>query len=507
MIARRSFLKPLLATTLSLLSGSVLLSAPAPVAAQPQVSCVPQEVLVGVTPGFERLARLNIEATLGHVIERLPSLGVYRVKLRAGLGVDRAVLEASRVAGLAYIEPNYLYSAFEDPNDPDYAKLQWAPQKVQADLAWPLWKSRTPTVIAVLDTGIDLNHPDLENKLFRDSAGTVIGYDFINGEIYPKDDHGHGTHCAGIAAAQINNKIGMAGIAGWNADLSGSDSNDTKIMPIKVLDAKGSGSVLAIAKGITFAVENGAKVISMSLGSTETSTTLTEAINYAWSKGCVLVAAAGNSGVSAKAYPAASPNVISVAATDSTDTLASFSNYGSWVLCAAPGVKIYSTYPGGYNTLSGTSMAAPLVAGEVALLASHAPDLSNAALKAFVLKNVDPYKRYGNRTIKGGRVNVYKAIFAINSVPVAPSGLVATAKSRSQITLTWTDNSTNEANFVLERSLDKVTFTAVATLAANATSYTNSSLTANKLYYYRIRTVNAYGSSDYSNTASATTLK
>ncbi len=151
-------------------------------------------------------------------------------------------------------------------------------------------------------------------------------------------------------------------------------------------------------------------------------------------------------------------------------------------------------------------MAAPLVAGEVALLASHAPNLSNAALRDFVLNNTDPVKSFSGRTIKGGRVNIYKAIFAINSLPAPPSNLSATAKSRSQITLTWTDNSTNEANFVLERSLDNITFTTVATLVAGAKTYTNSSLIANKLYYYRLRAKNTYGVSDYSNVASARTL-
>ena len=510
---RQKFLRFLFATTLNLAGSGMLLATPARVVAQTDAARVPNEILVGVapetalsTPEALRSTRARIESTLGHVIGRIPSLGVYRVRLRSGQSVASAVADQGRVVGVAYVEPNYKFTAFDNPNDPAYAAQQWAPQKVHAELAWPLWSPKAATVIAIVDTGVTLNHPDLENKLYRDSSGNVIGYDFVNGDASPADDHGHGTHCAGIAAAQVNNGVGMAGIAGWSADPFGSDIHSTKIMPVKVLDASGSGSLLAVANGITFAADNGAKIISLSLGATASSTTLTNAIAYAWNKGCIVVAAAGNSSSSVKSYPAACANVISVAATDTNDTLASFSNYGSWVLCAAPGVSIYSTYPGGYANLSGTSMAAPLVAGEAALLASQAPWLSNTVLRNFVLSSVDPYKPYASRTIKGGRVNVFEAIFAVNSLPAAPSVLSGTAKSRTQISLTWMDNSSNEANFVLERSANSVTFSTVATLVAKTTSYTNSSLVANTLYYYRIRAVNSYGSSNYSNTISVRTL-
>lgn len=506
MMNRRRFLKSLFATTLSLWGSSVLLVTPAQVVAQSETGRAPNEVLVGVTPGTTRSIKGNIEATLGRVVGRIPALGVYRVRLRSGQSIANVIADASRVPGIAYIEPNYQFEAFDNPNDPAYAVQQWAPQKVQADRAWPLWSSKAQTVIAIVDTGVTLNHPDLVNKLYRDFNGNVIGYDFVNDDTNPTDDHGHGTHCAGVSAAQINNGVGMAGIAGWNSDPFGSDVNSTKIMPIKVLGANGSGSLVAVANGITFAADNGAKVISLSLGATTASTTLTNAIKYAWDKGCIVVAAAGNSGSSVKTYPAACTNVISVAATDTTDTLASFSNYGTWVLCAAPGVNIFSTIPGGYANMSGTSMAAPLVAGEVALLASQAPWISNTVLRNFVLNSTDPAKAYGAHTIKGGRVNVFEALLAITALPDAPSGLGGVAKSRTQIGLSWTDNSSNEKNFVLERSLNNVTFTTVATLTGNITSYTNGALLANTLYYYRVRAVNTYGSSNYSNTISVRTL-
>ena len=485
------------------------------------VRSVPNEVLVGVTPELAGLSKMNIEATVGRVLEYSPALGVFRVRLYSGLNTTRAATYTSRVMGVNFVEPNYVLSAYDGddddpgygassnavPNDSSFLTQQWAPQKVQADAAWSLWRPNGSSVVAIVDTGVALNHPDLVNKLYRNASGQVIGYDFINNDADPTDDQGHGTHCAGIAAAQVNNGIGISGIAGWDANPLASNSTATRIMPVKVLSASGSGSLAAVASGIVFAADNGADVISLSLGASSSSATLDNAVAYAWSRGCVVVAAAGNSGSSTKSYPGACANVISVAATDTTDTLASFSNYGTWVSCAAPGVGIYSTYlNNSYASLSGTSMATPLVAGEVALLASHAPNLSNVQLRDMVLNNVDAYKPYGTRTIKGKRVNVYKAIFAINSLPAAPSNLVATTKSRSQIALTWRDNSTNEVNCVLERSLDGVTYTVAATLAAGKVSYTNTGLVANKLYYYRVRTKNAYGFSAYSNVARSQTL-
>src|SRR5262249_22194575 len=137
---------------------------------------------------------------------------------------------------------------------------------------------------------------------------------------------------------------GIAGIAGWNPAIANSNSF-TKLMGVKVLDSNGSGSDAGVASGITWAADHGASVISLSLGSNQTSTTLSNAVQYAWNKGCVIIAAAGNSSSSSVFYPAGYPNAIAVAATDSSDKLASFSNYGSWVQVAAPGVNIFSTLP------------------------------------------------------------------------------------------------------------------------------------------------------------------
>jgi thermitase len=371
------------------------------------------EVLIGVTAGAggERAAGI-VAGAVGEVVGGHPALGAYRVKLAPGISVAAAVSRLKARTGLRYVEPNYIRRASSTPNDTSYASEQWAPQKVQADLSWDVWNPQARVVIAIVDTGIDYTHPDLSGVIYKDAGGSVIGINVQTGQLNGRDDEGHGTHCAGIAAAQINNSTGIAGIAGWNPNRTGSGSY-VRLMPVKVLDSTGAGTDADVADGIIWAVDHGAHVISLSLGGPDYSQTLNNAVQYAWGKGCVVVSAAGNESTSSYSYPAAYANVISVAATNSGDQLASFSNYGSWVKTAAPGVNIYSTYiGGGYGTASGTSMACPLVAGEAAAIRAHNPSLTNADINRAITTNIDPYFPYQGRTLGTGtgRVNVFKAL-------------------------------------------------------------------------------------------------
>jgi thermitase len=222
------------------------------------------------------------------------------------------------------------------------------------------------------------------------------------------DIAGHGTHCAGIAAAITNNTAGIAGV-GYNVSL----------MSVKVLGDNGSGYTSAIAQGIIWAVDNGANVISMSLGGGGGTTTFQEAIDYAWNKGVVVVAAAGNSGTSAPSYPAYYTNCIAVAASDQNDRLYSFSNYGSWVDVAAPG-SAYSTLPDNrYGMMSGTSMATPFVSGLAGLAFSIATDTNgngkvNDEVRALIENNTD---NVGITNIMRGRINAYKTVSGSTSTP------------------------------------------------------------------------------------------
>lgn len=286
------------------------------------------------------------------VSREIPQLRVEVVKSKEALmPVKLRALRQSPYVVSA--EPNYLATAQETlPNDPELGR-QWGLRVIDAATGWDLETGASDVVIAVVDTGVDFRHPDLSDKL-------VAGWDFVNGDDTPQDDNGHGTHVAGIAAASTNNGVGVAGMA-WGA----------RIMPIKVLDASGSGTYADVAAGIVYAADHGAQVINLSLGGIAPSMALEEAVNYAHDRGAVVVAAAGNRGSAGVIYPARYPNAIAVAAVDPGLNPASFSSYGPEVDIAAPGVGIHSTLlGGGYGEMSGTSMAVPYVAGAAALLES-----------------------------------------------------------------------------------------------------------------------------------------
>ena len=275
---------------------------------------------------------------------------------------DKALLQQLRQSSLRqdteYIEPNYLYHTLATANDPDYPK-QWNLKNIAIESAWDATKGKGVTV-AVIDTGITPG-PDLQDTAF------VEGYDFVNNKIDASDDHGHGTHVAGTIAQTTNNRYGVAGVA-----------YQAKLMPLKVLSAFGGGTTADIAEAIRFAADHGADVINMSLGGGGDSQLMKEAIDYAYQKGVVLVAAAGNENRNASSYPARYPRVISVSALDINGERAPYSNYGAGVDIAAPGGseagKILqetidpSTGKSVFREYQGTSMAAPHVAGVAALI-------------------------------------------------------------------------------------------------------------------------------------------
>jgi subtilisin family serine protease len=289
-------------------------------------------------------------------------------------------------------------------NDPGY-KYEWYLSATGAQKAWPLVTQKREIKVAVLDTGIDYNHPDLKNRISVD-----LGYNFIKGTKDAVDDNGHGTHVSGIIASEANNNQGIAGIAG---------SLKVKIIPLKVLDSKGEGQSDIIAKAIRYAVDNGADIINMSFGTNGQDTDIDSAVQYALSKGVFVVAAAGNDAANADNYtPAGDKGVFTVAAVNSNLKRAYFSNYGSSVEASSPGVSIISTIPGGkYQSWDGTSMAAPIVSGIAAILKAQKPELTpgqitsvlqNSAQKISV-KARDPY-------IGTGVVNAYNAVKALETI-------------------------------------------------------------------------------------------
>ncbi|GIV04439.1 MAG: hypothetical protein KatS3mg016_0014 [Fimbriimonadales bacterium] len=407
---------------------------------------VPGELVVGLEHGDLALPLQAMEM-VGTIASQNPPINAYVVRLAPGISMESAGEFLRALPGVRYVEPNYLAFAFATPNDPSYGQ-QYGLARIQANLAWDIWQPQRTVYIAIIDTGIDSNHPDLTNKMRRHAGGAIYGYNTLNNTTNALDDNGHGTHCAGIAAAEINNGIGIAGVAAWNPAIANANSF-VQLMPVKVLSSSGSGSLDGVARGITWAADNGAHILSLSLGAGSGAQQLQDAVNYAWTRGCLIVVAAGNGGSSSPQYPAYYTNCIAVAATDSADRLASFSQYGSWVDIAAPGVSILSTYPSNrYQSLSGTSMACPHVAGAAAVLWSHNPSLTNAQLRSALETNVDPYQPYSGRTIAqgAGRLNVYRALQAVggggptqpslNTLSLNPTSVVGGNSSTGTVTLT-----------------------------------------------------------------------
>lgn len=343
-------------------------------------TAVEGEILVRFGAGAPPEAQRELEERLS--LRYQGEIAPIRVRiLRHGARTPAQAVEALRSSGLVeFAEPNYVAEAAEVvPSDPWWPS-QWSPVKTRMPAAWDLAIGSSSVAIAILDTGIDHAQPDLQGSL-------VSGRDFVNGDDDPSDDHGHGTMVTGVAAARGGNDIGGAGHC-WGCS----------IMPVKVLGADGRGSVSNIASGIVWAVDRGARVINLSLGLTTDSATLSSAVSYAYDKGAVLVAAAGNSGSTTKNYPAAYEKVIGVAGTDGNDTKYSWSNYGSWVKLAAPGSNVTTGRNAWYGSFAGTSSASPVVAGIAGLALSRtggagAREVESALLGASV--PVGGIVRYG----------------------------------------------------------------------------------------------------------------
>jgi thermitase len=292
-----------------------------------------------------------------------------------------------------YVEEDYEVKAFVVPNDPLYDD-QWGLEKISADQAWDLNKGSGEVNIAILDTGINKNNDDLKDKV----TTSVNCTDSSCAPYESSDPYGHGTHVAGIVAASTDNGVGVAGVT-WEGGL----------MSVKVLGDSGEGYYSWVADGIVWAADHGADVINLSLGGRYTSFTLKRAVDYAWDRGVVIVAAAGNDGSSRPVYPAYYKDVVSVAAVDENDNKADFSNYGYWVDVAAPGVSILSAYKDSYEYFSGTSMATPFVTGVAALVLSQNPQDGNLQVIDQIESTADAVGGTGNYW-EFGRVNACKAI-------------------------------------------------------------------------------------------------
>ena len=392
----------------------------------------------------------SVQSDLSHIVP-----GMQLASIDQTVPVEAAVQILEQSQYVVYAEPNFLISLgpveqatgdtqslathaaqpLQVPNDPMYSS-QWGLTKIQADKAWDITTGRQDIIIAVIDTGVDYNHPDLAANIWKnpreipnngiddDKNGLVddyYGYDFFNGKADPMDDNGHGTHVAGIIGAVGNNGIGIAGV-NWNV----------KILPLKFMGADGTGDILSAVAAISYARQMGASIITCSWGGKGHSQALADAIRQT---NALFVVAAGNEGTNNDVtafYPAnfGYNNVIAVTSIDTSDQLGSSANYGQrTVNVAAPGVGILSTHPVNKNSYvqkSGTSMATPFVSGIAGLMLSTNSRLSPAQLKSLIIQNVDSVPALSSRVSSGGRVNAEKAVNAARGGSPTPAPTATT---------------------------------------------------------------------------------
>lgn len=354
------------------------------------------EVIIGLKD-TSTVAFLPTISELGATIKRdLSQINAVVVRVTHG-SEEKFMQSVKGMPQVAYVERNGIGEAAFIPNDPNWGLL-WNMPMIKADKAWDTYRGWNEITIAILDTGIDYTHDDL---LANYKSG---GYDWVNDDFDPMDGHSHGTHCAGIAAATLNNALGVAGVA------------QCRIWAEKILDDAGSGNNGDLASGILHAADHGVNVISMSLQLYPYSVTAENAVNYAYGKGVLLVAAAGNYLTNldvTPVYPGSYTNVVDVSATTSADLFDfSYSNYGTKIEVSAPGTSVYSTIPGdSYGYKSGTSMACPHVAGLAALIWSYKPSLTVGEVRNALHTAVDDKGAVGKDVYYGyGRINCQKII-------------------------------------------------------------------------------------------------
>lgn len=430
-VAMPALARPAAAATLSV-PAPVAVSSPAPAHAAPEQP----RILVHFRSDATAAERERAIASVGGSVDRvLDAIAVTRVALPIPATEDQTGLTALRLArdpAVVSVEPDSTGSVQFTPNDsywltdPSFGLGQWGLRETQTDKAWDIVRGAPLVTVAVIDTGIDANHPDLAGVTLP-GLTLVSSPDPSCAPGTTVDDNGHGTHVAGLIAANGNNGQGIAGAA-----------FGVRILPVKALDCTGSGLLSDVASGVMWATDHGARIINISLGSSSAQATLQDAIRYAVAHNVLVVAAAGNCGVvstrctsvNEPQYPGAYPEVFAVAATDQNDVHPSFSNVDAYVAISAPGVRIWSTTPtypttlsranpstATYAAFSGTSQASPLVAAIAALLLSREPTLTVAQLTDRLRATADDVGTVGtDPTFGAGRLNAFRAVTASSTV-------------------------------------------------------------------------------------------
>jgi subtilisin family serine protease len=526
-----------------LLTMWAILALAIPALAQPRE--IPGELLIKYRANARGAERASVRSQMrAQPLRHFGFINLDHVRLE-GMTTAEAMQQFRGDPRIEYIEPNYEITLDMIPNDPRFPEM-YALQNtgqtggtpgadIRATSAWDVFTGDPNLLIGVIDTGVDYNHPDLAGNIWVnpgeipgngiDDDGNgyiddVHGFNFVNNTGDPFDDNGHGTHCAGTIAAAGNNNVGVTGVA-WRGKIAG----------IKFLSAGGSGSTAGAIASVQYAITIGARLTSNSWGGGGFSQALLDAINAAGDAGQLFIAAAGNSSANndlTPHYPSSynSPHIISVAATDHNDQLASFSNWGSGsVHIAAPGVNILSLQPGGgYRLLSGTSMATPHVAGVAALAMGRFPAAPHLQIKNLILSSADPLAQLAGRVSTSARLNAFMTIADPDTIPPGDIGdLVTENASSNGMGLRWTSTGDDDdvgraSSYEIRYSTSPITDLA-SFLAATQAPGPNpqpagsietqevTGLAFNTTYYFALRAKDEFGNAGpVSNVATGATL-
>ena len=445
------------------------------------------------------------------------------VRFDESMNLDEVVDAFSKIPFVEKVDKVGVHNYLIDPSDEDFNKQWYLNQTNDCDIdapeAWNIQAGSDSVILAIADSGVAYNHSDLNGNVWinwteyygtpdvdddgNERVDDIYGWDFDEDDEIPTDYYGHGTHCSGIAAAETNNDIGVAGISGgWYPGQEG-----CRIMCLCI--GHWDPDMSCAASAITYATDMGATAINCSWWNSNTGG-LGDAVDYAVQNGVLIVVSAGNDNEDNPTYLGTREDCLDVGATNIWDEKASYSNHGDWVDVAAPGGEglgtgqIYSTLPDGYGWKKGTSMAAPMVVGLAGLLKSERPDWGRVKIWDAIVASGD---YIGEPSLGSGRINAHYALKQTLGPPAAPSNLAGYGYCFDVI-IEWEDNSDNESGFKIERRTFGTNFVEIGRARKNSCIYADSGLMCDgPIYFYRVRAYNGCGDSPYSNVASAKTTR